>query len=456
MGDYIMIKLVAGRKIVSKSVIVLFVVILMVIPGYVFAGTPGTLAIGTPHRPAFVQNLEELVDVEVEHRSVPSHPVSPSTTDVNITELVQQLNEALISSYLENLTAFGPRETGTESCNQAAQYLYNTFTNIGLEVRYHNYTDDAVSGSNVEATLLGADPTNIFIICGHYDSVPDGPGADDDGSGVAVVLAAAELMSKYEFGHTVRFVAFSGEEQGLIGSRHYAEDAYNNNESIVAVLNADMIGYTAIGSDGKQGKIFENPASEWIVEFTQDISVLYTDYIDIQLIPQGETWGSDHYYFWEYGYDAVFYHEFHFNDYYHSANDTIAHMNLTYSTRFSRLILATLATMALPPRPVLKIADIVGGLGISTQITNIGDSDAIDMNATIGITGGLFGFIDISETSGVPLLVTQGTMPLKAKFFRLGPITITVVAEASNTDQVSKQATGFVIGPFVMRVTNLP
>ena len=49
-------------------------------------------------------------------------------------------------------------------------------------------------------------------------------------------------MSQYTFNHTIRFVAFSGEEQGLIGSRHYAEDAYNNNESIVAVLNADMIG----------------------------------------------------------------------------------------------------------------------------------------------------------------------------------------------------------------------
>ncbi len=48
-------------------------------------------------------------------------------------------------------------------------------------------------------------------------------------------------------------------------------------------------------------------ASEWIVTFTQDISQVYADYIGIQLFPQGETWGSDHYYFWEYGYDAVFY-----------------------------------------------------------------------------------------------------------------------------------------------------
>jgi hypothetical protein len=184
--------------------------------------------------------------------------------------------------------------------------------------------------------------------------------------------------------------------------------------------------------------------------------VLYNDYIGIQLFPQGESGGSDHYYFWEYGYDAVFYHEYNFNDYYHSANDTIAHMNITYSTRFSRLILATLATMAQAPRPVLEIADIAGGLGISTRITNIGDSDAIDVNATIGITGGFFGFMNITATTSVPLLETQGTVPLKAKFLRFGRITITVVADASNTDQVTKQATGFVLGPFVLRVTGIP
>jgi len=444
------------RNVAVKAIIVFLIISLLIIPGYTLAGTPSKSLNGTPHKPAYIENLEDLIDVQVVPRPSPVCPLPPTTADVSIIELLQQLNETLILGYLENLTSFGPRETGTEACDQAAHYLYDTFKDMGLAVRYHNYTDDRISGSNIEATLYGSDSTNIFIICGHYDSVLAGPGADDDGSGVAAVLAAAEIMRKYEFGHTVRFVAFSGEEQGLIGSRHYAEDAYNNNESIVAVLNADMIGFTATGSDGIKGKIFENTASEWIVDFTQDISVLYNDYIGIQLFPQGESGGSDHYYFWEYGYDAVFYHEYNFNDYYHSSNDTIAHMNITYSTRFSRLILATLATMAQAPRPVLEIADITGGFGISTRITNIGDSDAIDVNATIGITGGLFGFINITATTSVPLLETQGTVPLKAKFFRFGRITITVVADASNTDQVTKQATGFVLGPFVLKVTSIP
>ena len=444
------------RNIAVKAIIVFLITNLLIIPGYTLAGTPSKSLNGTPHKPAYIENIEDLIDVQVVPRPSPVCPLPPTTTDVNIIELLQQLNETLILGYLENLTSFGPRETGTEACDQAAHYLYGTFKDMGLAVRYHNYTDDRVSGSNIEATLYGSDSTNIFIICGHYDSVLAGPGADDDGSGVAAVLAAAEIMRKYEFGHTVRFVAFSGEEQGLIGSRHYAEDAYNNNDAIVAVLNADMIGFAPSGSDGIKGKIYENTASEWIVDYTQDISQLYAEYIGIQLFPQGESGGSDHYYFWEYGYDAVFYHEYNFNDYYHSANDTIAHMNITYSTRFSRLILATLAEMAQQPRPVLEITSISGGLGITAQITNIGDENASDVNAKIVITGGLFRFINVSSTSESAILIPEYSMQAKATLFRFGKILITVTADASNADQVTKHANGFLIGPFVLKVVSTP
>jgi hypothetical protein len=456
IGDIIMRTIIQKRNIAWNTIVVFIITCLLIIPGYSLAGTPNISPNETPPKPAFVESKEDLVDVQVIHRPAPSHPMSPTTTDVNIAELLQQLNEPLLLGYLENLTSFGPRVTGTEGCDQTAHYLYETFQDMGLAVRYHNYTDNTVSGSNIEATLYGSDSTNIFIICGHYDTVPAGPGADDDGSGVAAVLAAAEIMKNYEFGHTVRFVAFSGEEQGLIGSRHYAEDAYNNNESIVAVLNADMIGFAPSGSDGETGKIYENDPSEWIVTFTQDISQVYADYIGIQLFSQGETWGSDHYYFWEYGYDAVFYAEFNFNDYYHSADDTIAHMNITYATRFSRLILATLAEMAQQPRPVLEITSISGGLGVTAQITNIGDENARDVNAGIVITGGLFGFINISSTSESAVLNPEDSMQAKAMLFRFGKILITVTADASNADQATKHAAGFLIGPFVLKVVSMP
>jgi hypothetical protein len=444
------------RNVAFQIIGVFFISCLLLVPGYTLAETPNTPPDKTPHKPAFVESKDDLVDVQVIRHPSPTHVSSPTTTSVNIIELLQQLNESLILGYLENLTSFGPRQSGTEACVQAGHYLYDTFQDMGLAVRYHNYTDNTVSGSNIEATLYGSNSTNIFIICGHYDSVPAGPGADDDGSGVAAVLAAAEIMRNYVFRHTVRFVCFSGEEQGLIGSRHYAEDAYNNNDSIVAVLNADMIGFAPSSSDGIKGKIFENTASEWIVTFTQDISQIYDEYIGIQLFPQGEIWGSDHYYFWQYGYDAVFYHEYNKNDYYHTANDTIEHMNITYATRFSRLILATLAEMAQRPRPIIEITSISGGLGVTAQIINIGDENASDVHAMMVITGGLFRFINVSSNSERPVLTPADSMQIKVSLFRVGKIHISITAGATNTDQVTRHANGFLLGPFVLNVVNIP
>ena len=445
------------KHVLRKATIVFITLSLLTITGYVQAAPSGSSAQDPPLKPAYINSLDDLVKVPVHHRLPLVHPKSPRTTDVNIIELLQQLNETLILGYLENLTAIGPRVTGTEGCDQAATYLYQTFQTMGVTVRYHNYTDNIISGSNIEATLVGSDSTNIFIICGHYDTVSAGPGADDDGSGVAAVLAAAEILCNYDFLHTIRFVCFSGEEQGLVGSRHYAEDAYNDNVSIVAVLNADMIGFAPTSSDGSKGKIFENTASKWIVNFTNDINQIYADYIGIQpLIPQGESGGSDHYYFWQYGYDAVFYHEFNFNDYYHSADDTIETMNITYTTRFSRLILATLAEMALQPRPVLEISNITGGIGLKVRISNVGDENASDVNVTMTVRGGLFKLIDKSFTSGTPLLVPQGSLQLKGWLFGIGAIEISVMAVASNADQVTKHATANLLGPFVLKVANTP
>jgi len=439
------------------NICVLFILIsFLIIPGRTLAGVSTGVLNDPLHKPAYIENEEDLFNVQVTGRPSSFHPFAPISRNADVIELVQQLNETLILGFLENITAFGPRLSGTEACEQAGHYLYETFDDMGLAVRYHNYTSSTVSGSNIEATLYGSNSTNIFIICAHYDSVAAGPGADDDGSGVAAVLAAAEIMRNYDFYHTVRFVCFSGEEQGLVGSHYYAENAYNNNDSIIAVLNADMIGFAPSYSDSIQGKIFTDDPSEWIVTYTQDISQLYFDYINIQLTPMGETLGSDHYSFWQYGYNAVFYHEFNFNDYYHSANDTIENMNVNYSTRFSRLILATLAELALQPRPILTVGGLLGGLGVTAQVANIGDVDAYDVHATLLVTGGLFGFINISSTSQTEYLTPEERLQLKVIPFRFGPIHISIFVTSSNAEQAIKSATGFLIGPFVRNIVITP
>jgi Zn-dependent M28 family amino/carboxypeptidase len=324
-------------------------------------------------------------------------------------------------------------------------------------VRYHNWTTNETSGSNIEGTLYGKNRTGIFIICGHYDCVAEGPGADDDGSGVAVALAAAKIMSEYSFNFTIRFIAFSGEEQGLLGSYAYAEEAYNKHESIIAVLNADMIGFTWIGSDGKKGNIFENEASKWIVNFTIAVSQLYYDYIGITLTRLGGSGGSDHYSFWQFQYDAVFYHEYISNYYYHTADDTIEHMNITYTTRYSRLILSTLTELVLHQqvRTTLKISDITGGgTSVTAEMTNSGDANATNVNWTLSVTGGIFGGIRQSSSQHIPIMTPQAvsrtTVP---HVFGLGSVDIIATAEATNANPVTKRATGLVFGPFIIKIT---
>jgi len=294
-------------------------------------------------QPGFVFETNEITQII----SVP--PVK--TLDANeetIIEILENIDEDLILGYLEDLVAFGPRVTGTTPCHEAGDYIYDEFVSYGLEARYDDWSYGGYSGNNIEGTLPGVDPSNdeIYIICAHYDSVPGSPGADDDGSGTAAVLAAAKVMSQFEFNHTIKFVGFDGEEQGLLGSHEYAEEAYGNGDNIVGVLNGDMIGYATNPTEASMIKIYENSASSWITDFTEDVSQNYEEYFELTVIPSGSSYGSDHASFWSFNYHAIFYHEYKFNDYYHSPQDIIENMDLDYDTRCSRLMIATLGELA--------------------------------------------------------------------------------------------------------------
>ncbi|UCF49084.1 MAG: M28 family peptidase [Thermoplasmatales archaeon] len=289
-------------------------------------------------------------------------PKRASSFNELIVEIIQNLDDDLILQYLEDITEFGPRPTGSPACEQAGEYIYNEFESYGLEARYDDWTYSSYSGNNIEGTRYGIDETSdeIYIILAHYDSVSSSPGADDDGSGTAAVLAAAKLLSQYEFNHTVRFLAVDGEEQGLLGSYEYAEEAFNNGDNIVAVLNGDMIGYAENPTDASYIKIYEDSASEWITDITEEMSQIYNDYLGLTIVPSGVAYNSDHASFWDFDYNAIMYHEYNFNSYYHSSQDIIENMDINYSTRVSKLMLATLSELAevqivnLPPdKPII-------------------------------------------------------------------------------------------------------
>jgi hypothetical protein len=302
-----------------------------------------------PPKPGSLIGEFPIFELSYDHQNRYTNEIIKTSFNEDIISLISDIDDQMILGYLENLTSFGPRETATPACDESGEYIYNEFNNMGLDVRKHEwiYYDD-LYGDNIEATLHGVNESSdeIYIICAHYDSVEGSPGADDDGSGVAAVLIAAEIMSKHVFDHTIRFVTFSGEEQGLFGSFFYAEEANESNDNIVAVLNVDMIGFAETEEDASKISIYEDEYSEWITAFTTDLADQYYDYIGLEVVPSGYSMYSDHYYFWEFGYNGIFYAEYYFNDFYHSPDDTIENMNIPYAVKSSKLIIATLAELA--------------------------------------------------------------------------------------------------------------
>ncbi|MCX6663174.1 MAG: M20/M25/M40 family metallo-hydrolase [Euryarchaeota archaeon] len=290
---------------------------------------------------------DTLIDVP----TVREHPEKTAATmDDTVISMIEQVDVSIYLRYLDNLTALGPRPTGSSACVASAAYIYNQFESMGLAVRYHNWNSAGYSSANIEATINGTDESSdeIYIICAHYDTVSAGPGADDDTSGTVAVIMAALIMSQHQFkfNHTIKFVAFSGEEQGLLGSGVYAADAAAEGWDIAGVLNADMISYAITTNDGNNLIVFEDTDSEWLYTYTLDINTEYADYTHLTLHHGSYTWGSDHNSFWDEGYDALFYFEYTETPYYHTSGDTIAHINKTYAVKNIRLILATLAELS--------------------------------------------------------------------------------------------------------------
>ena len=278
------------------------------------------------------------------------YKVETVNIDENILQMLNQIDESMILEYLEELTSFGPRVTTTQACEDAARYIYSEFENLGLEVKFHNWSYGSLFGSNIEATIKGSDKSSdeIYLICGHYDSVKDSPGADDDGSGVVAALSAANVMSKNNFNHTVRFVAFSGEEQGLVGSGFYAYESTDNNENIAGVINGDMIGFAPNENDEKYVIMYENSHSEWLGDIAVDVSNQYQDIINLEVLRSGVHGGSDHKSFWDNDISAISFVEYNFNDYYHSYQDTIEKMNINYDAKVTRLMVGILAELSEP------------------------------------------------------------------------------------------------------------
>ncbi len=119
--------------------------------------------------------------------------------------------------------------------------------------------------ANVVAELKGADPDGgVVVLGGHYDTVPNVPGVNDNGSGIAVMLTIARQASQSTYPFTLRFIAFGSEEIGLLGSQRYV-DSLSKSElaDIVAMFNFDALGTgdtTVLVATPWLGELFESVA----------------------------------------------------------------------------------------------------------------------------------------------------------------------------------------------------
>ena len=182
------------------------------------------------------------------------------TADPLVQGMIDQVTPAAAEQYVAQLSGETPvtidgtpytiatrfTNSGTPIA-KATQFVSETMAGLGLAVEYRNWTKSGYTSRNVIGERTGiTNPGDIYIIGAHLDDMPNSspaPGADDNASGSAATLIAADILSQYQWGCTLRFALWTGEEQGLLGSAAYAGDAKTDGETIRGYLNLDMLGY---------------------------------------------------------------------------------------------------------------------------------------------------------------------------------------------------------------------
>jgi Zn-dependent M28 family amino/carboxypeptidase len=170
-------------------------------------------------------------------------------------EDVRQL-AARLSTHVEVLASqIGPRHVRRPTAlDAAARYIEQRFVELGYDVGRQSYQAAGVTVSNIEART-GTSNQPYFVVGAHYDTVPTTPGANDNGSGVAVLLELADMLS--QSGHPVRFVAFANEEPpwfqtDLMGSLVYARRARAGGDDIIGMIALETMGYYSEAKDSQQ------------------------------------------------------------------------------------------------------------------------------------------------------------------------------------------------------------
>jgi hypothetical protein len=222
--------------------------------------------------------------------------------DPEIAGMIKEISADSIKSYIAKMVSFGTRHSLSDTTSNvqgigaARRWVAQKFRQFGkrnaadITVALDPYKLEPnprtprirypVTMKNVLGTLKGTDPNDnrLLIVTGHLDSrntdvmdsVGTAPGANDDASGVAVVLELARVMSKKKYPCTIIFMAVQGEEQGLLGARHMAGKVKSSELNLIALLNNDIVGNSIASETGDKN-------DKTIRIFSEMIPALETD-----------------------------------------------------------------------------------------------------------------------------------------------------------------------------------
>ncbi|MBL6990158.1 MAG: M20/M25/M40 family metallo-hydrolase [Bacteriovoracaceae bacterium] len=151
-----------------------------------------------------------------------------------------------LKNHIVNLTAIGPRPIkNAVAMEKSTQYIGGQLIKFGYSVFHESFETEFGRRKNLLVTIKGKTlPNQVFEIGAHYDSVPFGPGADDNASGVAALLEVSRILANKSFGSTIRLCFFTGEESGLLGSyAHVKNILKNKSETLVGMISLEMLGF---------------------------------------------------------------------------------------------------------------------------------------------------------------------------------------------------------------------
>ncbi len=354
-------------------------------------------------------------------------PAQYKTPNPQVAKVVSEVSDEKITEILKKLESFGTRnilstqDNPTRGVGAARKWIYEQFRSYSpkLEVSFDQYKLKKIEGRasrvprdvdlyNVVAVLPGTtNKEQRIIVSGHYDTIVmgratgaptapgetppmrdpdlDAPGVTDDGSGTACVMELARVLSRYEFEKTLVFIAFAGEEEGLLGSSLYAEKAHAANQKIEAVLNNDIIGSDVSGSgrmENRRVSVFsedpdDSPSRE-LARYIKDIGERYLPAMHVDTIFRADRFGrgGDHTPFNQEGFSAVRLsspQENFANQ--HTVTDTFANTSVPYIGLVTKINGAAAASLAWAPKaPITSEMTERNGQRVPTLLLTRGKS----------------------------------------------------------------------------------